>query len=260
MVGHSTRYQAIDDIFEAVRALPSHVPADTREKPDGTLVTDLDLDVQRVALAVLSRHFPSEPVVAEEVVNGGESSHDPELVRWVVDPIDGTTNLSRGVPLFCVSVAALLGRRPLAGAVWHLAMDRVFRMDRNKGWGQGSLPPRSLSLAVDYEGSEFNRQLGAVVAAMAIRRFRSVRIIGSTALGLAWTSEGWFDVFFHPGPKVWDYAAGAGMILGAGGRVLSPEIGEDASFLLAGSPSGVDLLLPVIERAFEESVDSHAGS
>ncbi len=208
--------------------------ARVREKGPADLVTEADFASQETVRKIVLGAFPDHGFVGEEDdPGGGEVSGDSEY-RWIVDPLDGTTNFVHGVPHFCVSLALERQGRLVVGAVYNPLAEECYLAETGKGAhlnGKSiatskitnlsqSLAAVGLPSVVDSESPDlrmFNEALGAC---QAIRR------TGSAALNLCYLAAGRFDVAWNYSTKIWDVAAGALIIQEAGGSIESPYGGE----------------------------------
>jgi len=217
-------------------------PATAKGLP-GDWVTEVDVASERAIGAFLAAETPDIPMHGEEL--GGTS----EGVRWVVDPLDGTTNFMHGFPAVGVSVALVDREEVIAGAVHAPFLDDVWHAARGGGaaWEpSGSachVSERPAAQAVVATGFPFRRKerLPRYLATMgaALEVFEDLRRPGAACLDLAWVACGVFDGFFELGLSPWDVAAGGLLIREAGGRVSDWEGGSDwlAGDILAGSPA-----------------------
>ncbi|HEV3405416.1 MAG TPA: inositol monophosphatase family protein [Candidatus Dormibacteraeota bacterium] len=218
-------------------------------KGRGDYVTATDRDSESAILEVLAREAPGVPVLAEE--RGGLRAQ----TMWAVDPLDGTTNFTRGFPVVGVSVALLDHGHPVAGAVLAPFLHLEFTMAQNRGafLNAERLPQHRVvdpSRAVVATGFPFrNKQLLPRFLSMfgrALGRFEDLRRAGAAALDLAWTSSSTFDGFFELGLNTWDVAAGAGLVLEVGGVVTDWSGGDtwlESGNILAASPAVHEALL-----------------
>jgi len=230
---------------------------DAEVKGRGDYVTATDRDSESAILDVLAREAPGVPVLAEE--RGGLRAQ----TMWAVDPLDGTTNFTRGFPIVGISVALLDHGRPVAGAVLAPYLRLEFTMAHGRGafLNGERLPEHRVldpSIAVVATGFPFrNEQLLPRYLSMlgrALGRFEDLRRAGAAALDLAWTSSSTFDGFFELGLNTWDVAAGAGLVLEVGG-VVSDWAGGDTWLengnILAASPAVHEALLELAAQAPE---------
>lgn len=212
-------------------------------------MTDADRASEDAILEVLARRAPEIPVLAEE--RGGAVSG----TRWAVDPLDGTTNFTRGMPVVAVSVALLDAGRPEVGVVIAPWLDLEFATRRGQGVTLNgerlpALPRRDPDAAVVATGFPFRRKdrtpryLPVLHGALA--RFEDLRRDGCAALDLAWTAAGTYDGFFELNLGTWDVAAGTAMLLELGGRVTDWSGGPgwlESGDILAAPPAVHEVLL-----------------
>jgi myo-inositol-1(or 4)-monophosphatase len=221
--------------------------ADT--KGAGDYVTQWDRRSESAILEVLAREAPGIAVLAEE--RGGARAG----TMWAVDPLDGTTNFTRGFPSVGVSVGLLEDGLPLLGVVIAPFFDKEFAAARGQG---ATLNGERLPLlrvldpsnAVVATGFPFrNKQLlprYLSVMEGSLERFEDLRRAGAAALDLAWTAAGTFDGFFELGLNTWDVAAGAALVVEVGGRVTDWSGGDtwaETGNILAASPAVHEALL-----------------
>jgi myo-inositol-1(or 4)-monophosphatase len=187
-------------------------------------VTDVDRAAEEVVLAHLREAFPGHAVMAEE----GAPDTERAEYRWIVDPLDGTTNFIHGVPVFAVSVAVEDARGLAAGAVLDPTQDEMFRAARGRGAFVNDEPmrvsePDGLAAAVLATGFPFRgfEKIDGYLAVLRhfMTRTSGIRRAGSAAIDLAYTACGRYDGFWETGLSAWDMAAGALLIREAGGRV-----------------------------------------
>lgn len=203
------------------------------EKGPADLVTEADFASQEAIKRILLEAYPDHGFIGEEGGSGARIAGEGEY-RWIVDPLDGTTNFVHGVPHFCVSLALECKGQLLVGAVYNPMTEECYLAEAGKGAhlnGQAiftskvtdlaqSLAALGLPSVVNSQSPDlrlFNEALGAC---QAIRR------TGSAALNLCYLAAGRFDVAWSYCTKVWDIAAGALIIQEAGGVVESPD-GQD---------------------------------
>ncbi len=212
---------------EYVRGRYLHVGS-VLEKTDVTdLVTDVDVGAEQVIREFLQVHLPSGHIVVGEEFGG--SVRDDVDFLWFVDPIDGTANFAKGIPLFSVSVGVLSRDGFVAGAVVAPVLGQVIWGGRGIGVFMGGRSVRVSSerdFSKAYVGIGFPRRCGSGNMRVALKfqeyastKARKMRSIGTAALGLAWVAAGLLDVYWQPCLNLWDAAAGAALILAAGGFV-----------------------------------------
>jgi len=205
----------------------------TSKELPGDWVTDVDVASERPISSLLAEETPDVPVQGEEA--GGV----PSGFRWVVDPLDGTTNFIHGFVAVGVSVALVDDTLPLVGAIhapflgetWHGASGAGAVWDRADG---SSVPcqvsARPWSEAVIGTGFPFRRKerLDRYLAVMrsVLDGAEDLRRPGAASLDLAWVACGVFDGFFELGLAPWDVAAG-GLLIGEAGGVVTDWDGGD---------------------------------
>ena len=226
-------------------------------KGRGDYVTATDRRSESAILEVLARESPGVAVLAEE--RGGARSS----TMWAVDPLDGTTNFTRGFPSVAVSVALLDHRRPVAAAVLAPFLGLEFTAAQGEGaFMNGERLPEHRVLdpadAVVATGFPFRNKIVISryfpVMEQAFQRFEDLRRAGAAAMDLAWTAASTFDGFFELGLNTWDVAAGALLVLEVGGRVTDWEGGDawiETGDIIAAAPAVHEVLLELASQAPE---------
>jgi myo-inositol-1(or 4)-monophosphatase len=220
---------------------------DVRKKGPADLVTQADLASQEVVRKTVLGAFPDHCLLGEESEPDALKPGRAEY-RWIVDPLDGTTNYVHGVPHYCVSLALERNGHLLVGAVHDPVLDECFTaVDGRGAWLNGQPIHASgvsaISEALAAVGFPYNVQLDAPDLRLfqkMLPRCQAIRRTGSSALNLCYLAAGRFDLYWSYSTHVWDVAAGVLIVREAGGVVTSPDGGEfvldDASFLAAATP------------------------
>lgn len=221
-------------------------------KPDRSPVTDVDLELQQLLVGRISREFPAHGIVAEEGqcrVPARPGSGEQQCF-WIIDPLDGTRNYIRGLPVFCVALALMRGGTPVVAVVHDPSRDLTYTAARGQGAFAGAR-----RLAVSKRGLSDKPMLAIPSAKkmplpdVVYREWLAqgvLRQMGSTCLILAWTAAGALDASYGQEDKLWDVAAGSLLVQEAGGVITSPcgesifpidpqtYRGENIAFLAAG--------------------------
>ena len=196
-------------------------------KGDIDLVTEADLAAERLIVERISSYHPRHRILTEESGEIAEAGGADSAYKWIIDPLDGTTNYAHGYPAFCVSVALEHEGRVVVGVVYDPLRDELFAAERGAG---ATLNGRRVRVSAT---GELNRALICTgfpydvrERADFARHFRdfimhaqSVRRDGTAALDLAYVAAGRFEGFYEEGLRPWDVAAGVLLVEEAGGRV-----------------------------------------
>ncbi|MEW6319927.1 MAG: inositol monophosphatase family protein [Acidobacteriota bacterium] len=225
---------AIEAVLRAGALQIERLRAGVRVEKKGAidLVTEVDLEVERMFRALIEERFPDHDVLAEELGGGSRgASH-----RWVFDPLDGTTNYAHGLPIFCASLALEIDGVPEIGAVYDPNRRELFTAERGVGaWlngaplrvsGATSLGDSMLVTGFPYtvhEPASLERVVG--LFRDFVGRARAVRRLGSAAIDLCWVAAGRMDGFWEERLHPWDTMAGALLVQEAGGRVTAMDGG-----------------------------------
>ena len=186
--------------------------------------TAADLAAEKKLLEILSA--TGIPIVSEESEATHQILADGGL-KWIVDPLDGTLNFVRGLPLACVSVSLWHGHRPVLGVIEDLTQEKQFRAMVGKEAFRGATPLRVSSrsemaqavIATGFPtGTGFEtKQIKRFVS--FVQGFKKVRLLGSAALSLAYVAAGVLDVYCEENIWLWDIAAGVALVQTAGGAI-----------------------------------------
>jgi myo-inositol-1(or 4)-monophosphatase len=192
------------------------------------LVTEADRESEAAIIEVIHRSFPKHAILAEE---SGASAHLSDH-RWIIDPLDGTTNFAHGFPQFCVSIAYELRGRVQLGVVYDALKKECFIAQRGHGARLNGKPIRVsatpglaaalLSTGFPYDRRERRRYYLCFWEEL-MTRVQGVRRTGAAALDLAYVAAGRTDGFWEFGLKAWDVAAGALIVEEAHGRVTNMD-------------------------------------
>ena len=192
-------------------------------KGDIDIVTEVDRMSEALIREAIAERYPDHEVLGEE--EGLATSESP--FRWIVDPVDGTTNYAHGFPYYCVSIALSKDGQVVAGAVYHPIWDELYSAAIGEGATLNGNPIRVsevkelrralLSTGFPYDviqsGSNYSLFKAMLTHSQGVRR------AGSAALDLCQVACGRYEAFWEPGLSAWDVAAGALIVQEAGGMV-----------------------------------------
>jgi myo-inositol-1(or 4)-monophosphatase len=219
---------AVDAALEAGRIHRSYFRGtpEIHKKGPIDLVTTSDVEAERAIRASIERRFPAHRVLGEE--DGAGASPVTGSHRWIVDPLDGTTNFAHGLALFCVSIGLEIDGRMMVGVVYDPMAGELFTAERGEGArcnGQrlavsttSTLIAALLCTGFPYTVQEDRGPQVRLFEAF-LRRARAVRRLGSAALDLSYVAAGRLDGFWEDRLHAWDVAAGGLIVEEAGGRV-----------------------------------------
>jgi len=188
------------------------------------LVTEIDKQAEALIIKKIKQHFPTHDILAEE-----SGSHNVQSeCRWVIDPLDGTTNFTHSLPIFCVSIGVEVKGEVVAGAIYNPSADELFTAEKGGGAFLNGKKIHvssndSLINSLLVTGFPYNVKdnPGHVVEHFVnlLMEGQGVRRLGSAALDLAYVAagrlDGYWEVFLNP----WDKAAGLLLVQEAGGVV-----------------------------------------
>ena len=219
---------AIEAAREAGRFLKLSVgkvrSIEMKQGEERNLVSEIDRGAEAKIISIIKRHYPHHAILAEE--SGGSLA--PAEVRWIIDPLDGTTNFLHGVPIFCVSIGVEKKGELVAGVVYDPNQDEMFTAEKGAGafLNGKRLKVSTSSALVDsllVTGFPYNITSNPNNAVEHFVHFlmaaRGVRRLGSAAMDLSYVAAGRFDGFWEVSLNPWDMAAGALFIQEAGGRI-----------------------------------------
>jgi myo-inositol-1(or 4)-monophosphatase len=232
-----TDYAALLPIARAAVALGGRIvrdraPTSVAEKSERDLVTDVDYAVEDAIRDFLARQTPDIAMVGEE---RGHSGPEADGRWWVLDPVDGTTNFARGIPLCGVSLGLVEAGRGVVAAIEAPYLGVSYAAAEGSGAWQDDRPMRAASVrtlsdavislgdfAVGAQAEQKNRLRIELLTRLGARAQR-VRMIGTAALDLAWVASGQLDASIILANLPWDTMAGVLLVREAGGVVLDQD-------------------------------------
>lgn len=196
-------------------------------KGRGNVVTETDLAAETATMDILHDHFPDHAILSEETASATRSAG----WMWVIDPLDGTKNFSRGIPHFAFNLALCFEGQPVLGLTEHPMLgDRFVAMEgagvtlngaRVTVGEAATVFDSVVALDMGYDAGRAGRQLE--LAAHLWPGMQSLRISGSAALGFAYLAGGRWDIFVHSDLQPWDVAAGLVLVREAGGVITNRD-------------------------------------
>jgi myo-inositol-1(or 4)-monophosphatase len=201
-------------------------------KGPADFVSNADRAAERTLVEALQQARPGWGFLLEE---GGEIAGDPGEPRFIIDPLDGTTNFLHGIPHFAISIGVEHHGQMIAGLVYQPLTDESFWAERGRGaWlhsarlrvsGRRDLPDALFATGIPFRGHGDQGQFEAILQRV-IPEVAGVRRFGAASLDLAWVAAGRFDGFWEQGLKPWDIAAGMLLVREAGGFVSDYRGGD----------------------------------
>lgn len=194
-------------------------------KGPSDFVSAADRRAEKILIEELSRARPGYCIVAEEsgLIEGPDKSH-----RWIIDPLDGTTNFLHGFPLFGISIALERDGQIVAGLIYNPISDELYSSERGKGAflndrrirvaARSRLADAIITVGIPHLGRGNHAQHLAELSAV-MSRVSGIRRTGSAAIDLAFVAAGRCDGFFERGLNSWDMAAGILLVREAGGFI-----------------------------------------
>jgi myo-inositol-1(or 4)-monophosphatase len=227
-------------------------------KGPANFVSVADQRAEKTLFEELSRARPQYGFLMEEggAVDGPDKTH-----RWIIDPIDGTTNFLHGIPLFAISVGLEREGQLVAGLIFNPVSNELYTAERGKGAylndrrlrvsSRQTLADAVLATGIPHRGRanhpRFLREIETVM-----RQIAGIRRTGAASLDLAWTAAGRFDGYWEHDIKPWDMAAGIVIVREAGGLATDAEGGQamfDTGSIVVGNPAVQRGMLQVLSEA-----------
>lgn len=207
---------------------------------DSDVVTIADKESEAAILNYIHEHFPDHGIISEE----SGRDHEEKDWRWVIDPLDGTTNFANGLPPFCVSIALEHNKKAVIGVVYAPYLKECFYAAKGFGAWLNGLPihcsdKEELSKAVVATGMPYDRNdnpdNNLVEISRMVFNVRGIRRMGSAALDLCYTAAGFLDAYWELNLNRWDVAAGQLIATEAGAMIESIRTSRNHS-ILASNP------------------------
>jgi myo-inositol-1(or 4)-monophosphatase len=213
-------------------------------KGPGDFVTAADRKADKTLIAELEKARPTFGFLTEE---SGEIEGSDKGNRWIIDPLDGTTNFLHGIPLFAISVALEREGKIVAGVIYNPVLNELYTAERGSGAflndrrlrvsARKNLPDALIGISVPHLGNPVANG-GADFPRRIDERTSGTRCLGSAAIELASVASGRYDGYWHHSLHPWDFAAAMLLVREAGGTVsdaMGREKQNDAGAVLAGN-------------------------
>lgn len=227
-------------------------------KGPANFVSAADQRAEEIIYRELARARQGYGFLMEE---GGEIEGDDKTHRWIVDPLDGTTNFLHSIPLFSISIALERDGHLVAGLIYNPVSDELYTAEKGKGAyvndkrlrvaARKTLQDSVITTGIPDRGrpghDRFRNETGPLM-----REVAGLRRTGAASIDLAWTAAGRFDGYWEHDLQPWDMAAGIVILTEAGGITTDMNGGEDMldkGNIVAGNPVIQKLLLAALQRA-----------
>jgi myo-inositol-1(or 4)-monophosphatase len=226
-------------------------------KGPANFVTAADQRAEEIVYRELARARQGYGFLMEE---GGEIVGDDKTHRWIIDPLDGTTNFLHSIPLFGISIALERDGELVAGLIYNPISDELYTAEKGKGAflndkrlrvaARKTLQDSVISTGIPFRGRGGYERFVAETAPL-MREVAGLRRTGAASIDLAWTAAGRFDGYWEHDLQPWDIAAGIVILIEAGGIATDVKGGEnmlDSGSIVAGNPTIQKLLLAALQR------------
>ncbi len=252
---------------EAAKILMSNFGAllqkDVETKNKSDFVTWVDKSSEQRIIGIIREHFPGHKIYAEESVRDKAGGY-----RWIIDPLDGTTNYIHGVPIFTVSIAVEHNGEIILGVVYDPNRDELFFAEKGGGAFLNDAPihvsetgdPASALLATGYP-FRVKQHIDSYLRSFKklFLQTSGIRRAGSAAMDLCYVACGRFDGFWELDLKAWDIAAASIIISEAGGRIT--DFSGGGRVLSTGNTVASNailhpLILDTVQQVFSGTIDA----
>jgi myo-inositol-1(or 4)-monophosphatase len=226
-------------------------------------VTAADRRAEAILYEELAKARPDYGFLGEE---GGVREGTDKTQRWIVDPLDGTTNFLHGIPHFAISIGLERSGTLTAGVIYNPANDDLFVAERGKGAflndkrirvaGRQRLADAIVACGLPHYGRGTDLELARNEIAAAQKHFAGLRRYGAASLDLAWVAAGRLDAYWERDLSPWDIAAGALVVREAGGFVTDIDGGDTmltTGHVVAGNDTMHRELLRLLKEAEKQT-------
>lgn len=226
-----------------------------QEKSPNNFVSEVDIAAEQLIVETIRASYPNHQIIGEEGTHDGDENSQ---YRWVIDPIDGTTNFIKGLPHFAISIAVYKNNKLEAGLVYQPITDEMFCASRGRGATLNDRKIRAAKTlpdnAIITTGFPFKhpdlmpKQIRCLKNILLV--FPDIRRLGSAALDLCYVACGRVDGYYEFGLSEWDIAAGT-LIAQESGAIVSDTDGDfnhlNSGHILAAPPKVYKALIKLIK-------------
>lgn len=252
---------AVEAVNRSAEVVRTSRPGALTAKGDRDMASEVDLRVERETRQFLTTAVPSIGFLGEE--NGQQGNPD---LYWALDPVDGTANFVRDIPLCAVSLALIDHGRPVIGVIRLPFLGQLYTAERDQGayegdrrlQASGTAELRDAIVSIgDYavgDGAADKNRTRLMLTRYLAEQAQRVRMLGTAAIDLAWVADGKLDASMTLSNKPWDMAAGALLVQEAGGRVVDrdgSDYSSSSAATIAAAPALTTELLALLARAEE---------
>jgi len=232
-----------------IKAGSGEIEVERRMRRDIKLAADRESE--RAIISILGERFPEHAILSEECGRAGAEKAD---YQWIIDPLDGTYNFSRRIPIWCTSIGLVKGGDEILGVILDPSRDELFSAERGKGAFLNDRPIRvsripdlaHATIGFAYGADDMFLGQSMTVANEVALHASKLRALGSAALHLAYVACARLDAFIEFGINHWDMAAGLILIREAGGRVSTRRHDDGKMDVAATNGAFHDELLKLI--------------
>ncbi len=191
--------------------------------------TKADINAEEIILSILSK--TNYPLISEESSSEDKKAIPKNIPYWIVDPLDGTLNFSRKLPLSTISIAMWLNNNPLLGVVQPLNTDKHYAgiVGEQAWYGDKTIKVSKVNkkedaiLATGFPTNRSFEDKSLLKTLNEIRNYKKVRMLGCASLMLCYVASGQFDAYQEEDIHLWDVAAGFAIVKAAGGQLIFEE-------------------------------------
>jgi len=208
---------------------------------DRDIKLEADRRAEKIILDILTKDSTFAILAEESGFRAGTQLTDS--LRWIIDPLDGSSNFQRQIPLCCVSVALWRGLEPVLGVIYDFNRDELFsgivgegaELNQSKIQVSGTTETSQATLCTGFPVSTDFSPVALSKSIDLVRQYKKVRLFGSAALSLAYVAVGRVDAYREQDIRLWDVAAGLALVQAAGGKFEMQRSSVENAFHVAAS-------------------------